>query len=47
VGAEESISLPFSSSLGRKVTEVDVIPLSDFQGWGMTSFHGEGTLERG
>jgi hypothetical protein len=45
VGAEESIGIPFSSSLGRKVIEVDVIPLSDFQGWEMTSFHGEGILE--
>jgi hypothetical protein len=45
VGVEESIDLPFSSSLSRKVTEVYMIPLSDFQGWGMTAFQGEGTLE--
>jgi hypothetical protein len=47
VGAEESVGLPVSSSLGQKVTGVDMIPLSNFHGRGMTSFHGAGISERG
>jgi hypothetical protein len=46
VGAKESLSLPGSLSNGRWITELDKIPLLNFQGRGMTPFDGAETSER-